>query len=43
MAPFPAELMTMWRISTRVNKPEHDDASILDPVEPAGRGSTKLL
>jgi hypothetical protein len=26
--------MRMWPISTRVNKPENDDATILDPVEP---------
>jgi putative SOS response-associated peptidase YedK len=32
--PFPSEAMRMWPISTRVNKPENDDASILDPVEP---------
>jgi putative SOS response-associated peptidase YedK len=31
--PFPAEPMRMWPISTRVNKPENDDPSILEPVE----------
>jgi putative SOS response-associated peptidase YedK len=35
MRPFPADLMRMWPISTRVNKPENDDASILEPIEPA--------
>jgi putative SOS response-associated peptidase YedK len=30
MRPFPAEPMRMWPISTRVNKPENDDPSILD-------------
>jgi putative SOS response-associated peptidase YedK len=30
---YPAELMRMWPISTRVNKPENDDPSILDPIE----------
>jgi hypothetical protein len=30
---YPAELMGMWPISTRVNKPENDDPSILDPIE----------
>jgi len=25
--------MRIWPISTRVNKPENDDPSILDPVE----------
>jgi putative SOS response-associated peptidase YedK len=33
MRPFPAEPMRMWRISTRVNKPENEDASIVDPME----------
>lgn len=31
--PFPAALMRMWPISTRVNKPENDDPSIVEPVE----------
>jgi putative SOS response-associated peptidase YedK len=30
---FPAEPMRMWPISTRVNKPENDDPSILEPIE----------
>ena len=30
LMPYAAEPMTMWRISTRVNKPDNDDASILD-------------
>ena len=33
MRPFPAELMRMWPISTRVNKPENDDAAIVEPTE----------
>ena len=33
LQPFPAELMRMWPISTRVNKPENDDPSVLEPVE----------
>jgi putative SOS response-associated peptidase YedK len=33
LGPFQAELMRMWPISTRVNKPENDDPSILEPVE----------
>jgi hypothetical protein len=28
LVPFPAELMAMWPVSTRVNKPENDDASL---------------
>ena len=27
---YPSEPMTMWAISTRVNKPENDDLAILD-------------
>ena len=34
MRPFPAGLMRMWPISTRVNKPENDDPSIIEPIEP---------
>ena len=33
MRPFPANPMRMWPISTRVNKPENDDPTIVDPVE----------
>jgi putative SOS response-associated peptidase YedK len=29
---YPAEPMTMWRIATRVNKPENDDPSLLDRI-----------
>jgi putative SOS response-associated peptidase YedK len=28
---YPSEPMTMWPISTRVNKPENDDATLLEP------------
>jgi putative SOS response-associated peptidase YedK len=31
----PAEPMRMWPISTRVNKPENDDPSIVEPIKPA--------
>ncbi|HEY7244101.1 MAG TPA: SOS response-associated peptidase [Xanthobacteraceae bacterium] len=34
LRPFPSEVMRMWPISTRVNKPENDEPSILDPIEP---------
>ena len=43
LVPFPAELMMMWPISTRVNKPDHDDPEILDPLEPVDGGSPTLL
>jgi putative SOS response-associated peptidase YedK len=33
MRPFPSDPMRMWPISTRVNKPEKDDASIVEPVQ----------
>jgi putative SOS response-associated peptidase YedK len=32
MRAFPAEPMRMWPISTRVNKPENDDASVVEPI-----------
>ena len=32
LVPFPADQMAMWPVSTRVNKPENDDASLLDPA-----------
>jgi putative SOS response-associated peptidase YedK len=35
MRRFPADLMRMWPISTRVNKPENDDPSIVEPIQPA--------
>jgi len=37
LVPFPSEPMAMWPISTRVNKPENDDAAILDRVEAAAQ------
>ena len=30
---YRSEPMSMWPISTRVNKPENYDESLLDPVE----------
>jgi hypothetical protein len=35
MRSFPADLMRMWAISTRVNKPENDDPSIVEPIRVA--------
>jgi putative SOS response-associated peptidase YedK len=32
LVPFPAEPMLTWPVSTRVNKPENDHASLLDPA-----------
>src|SRR6476660_8616332 len=32
LTPFPAELMVMGPVSTRVNSPDNDDASLLDPA-----------
>jgi putative SOS response-associated peptidase YedK len=34
LIPYPSEPMTMWPISTRVNRPQNDDASILERWEP---------
>ena len=39
MRPFPAGLMRMWPISTRVNRPENDDPSIIEPVELASNAA----
>lgn len=33
LVPFPSEPMTIWPISTRVNKPENDDPTILEPMD----------
>lgn len=33
LRPYPSEPMTMWPISTRVNKPANDDPGILDPTD----------
>jgi putative SOS response-associated peptidase YedK len=30
--PFPADVMRMWPISTRVNRPANDDPSITEPL-----------
>lgn len=32
LVPFNAEMMHAWPVSTRVNRPENDDASILEPA-----------
>lgn len=32
LAPFPADAMRLWPISTRVNSPKNDDAGLLDEV-----------
>jgi len=33
MRPFPAGLTRIWPISTRVNKPENNDPSIIERLE----------
>jgi putative SOS response-associated peptidase YedK len=35
MRPFAADLMRMWPISARVNKPENDNAAIVEPIDEA--------
>jgi putative SOS response-associated peptidase YedK len=37
--PFPSGLMRMWQISTRLDKPENDDPSIIDPIELASNAA----
>ena len=43
LVPYPSEPMTMWPISTRVNKPDNDDAAILDSAPPALGEAPRLL
>jgi hypothetical protein len=33
LRPYPADLMRMWPVSTRANKPANDDSSIIEAVE----------
>jgi putative SOS response-associated peptidase YedK len=35
LVPYPAEPMTMWPISARVNSPANDDSDLLTPVSTA--------
>jgi hypothetical protein len=32
LRPFPAEPIRIWPVSTRVNKPENDDPSVVEPI-----------
>ena len=32
LVPYTSDLMTMWPVSVRVNKPDHDDAAVLVPI-----------
>jgi putative SOS response-associated peptidase YedK len=34
LSPYASGLMTMWPVSVRVNKPDHDDAAVLAPIQP---------
>jgi len=34
--PFPSESMRIWPISKRVNKPENDDPSVVEPIALSG-------
>jgi putative SOS response-associated peptidase YedK len=34
LVPYSSDLMTMWQVSVRVNKPDHDDAAVLAPIQP---------
>jgi putative SOS response-associated peptidase YedK len=42
LRPFPAEPLRIWPISTRVNKPENDDPSILEPIKLATFAAWRL-
>jgi putative SOS response-associated peptidase YedK len=33
LRPYPAEAMTMWPVSTRVNAPKNEGADLIEPVE----------
>ena len=37
LVPFPSDPMTMWPVSTRVNKPANDDVSVLEYLKPLTR------
>jgi putative SOS response-associated peptidase YedK len=39
MRPFDPNLMTMWPVSTRVNSPKNDDASLVEAVDLTGPGA----
>ena len=32
LVPYPADQMTVWAISPRVNSPQNEDPGILDPI-----------
>jgi putative SOS response-associated peptidase YedK len=36
LRPFPVDPMRIWPISTRVNKPENNEPSLLEPVAVTG-------
>jgi putative SOS response-associated peptidase YedK len=36
LAPYPADRMTMWPVSSRVGNVKNNDPSLIEPVEPAG-------
>src|SRR3954449_4411457 len=44
LRPYPSELMTMWPVSTRVNSPKNDDASLFERVAQEGeaRGGSEV-
>jgi putative SOS response-associated peptidase YedK len=42
LVPHPSDVMTMWPISPKVNKPDHDDPSILEPAEPPPEPAPRL-
>jgi hypothetical protein len=41
LRPYPAEAMTMWPVSTRVNAPKNEGAELIEPVELAAEPDTE--
>jgi putative SOS response-associated peptidase YedK len=40
LRPYPADLMTMWRVSQKVNSPKNDSPDLLDPVDDPDEGGS---
>jgi len=43
LKPYPAEAMTLWPVSTRVNSPAYDDAALLEPEPQPHAAAVDLL
>lgn len=40
LVPYPAERMSLWPVSQRVNSPRHDDEACVTPIEPPAGPTT---